>query len=496
MRGKSDFVSIIFISLMISVVLLTEGLSSESSQSQEKNKIEPLSIWSKQWLEEVVPYIITGAEKTLFINLPTEEERGKFIENFWKRRDPDPRTPENEFKLEYYKRIALANKFFGGSGIDGWRTDRGKIFILLGPPNEIQRDMSPPQIGFSTFHGPKEAWNYWGLSNPSLPYNMEFAFVDKLGTGNYVLEKSLRLGEMGSTPFDIDSMHGYFDYMEYMSEAMRNPFENVDRLRGIVSTQVTYDHIPLVFDLFYLKGSEERTHIPLTLKIPYSALSQKKIEAKYHFSLTFLMEVSNMQGQIIFERSKDIEFKHTPAEIEFFKNENLQVQTSLSLKPEAYKIHLLALDNFSGKIGTLHKEFSVPRFASVGLDLSDIILSSRKNTVERPEDKIGTKLLADIRKTFRPGEELNVYFEIYNLELNPETNVNNFSAEYLFLNEGKLMARISQPPGEPSSDKDRIIQTSFRLKIFKPGEYTLRIKVTDINTEKSVVKDIHFVVSD
>lgn len=396
MRGKSDFVLIISISLMISVLLFAEGLSHESSLPQEKNEKEPLSKWSQQWLEEVVPYIITDAEKTLFVSLPTEEERGKFIENFWKIRDPEPKTPENEFKLEYYRRIALANKFFGASGIAGWRTDRGKIFILLGPPNEIQRDMSPSQTGFSAFHGPKEVWNYWGLTNPRLPYNMEFVFVDKLGTENYVLERSLKLGEMGSTPFDLDDMHLHFDYMEYMSEAMRNPFENLDRLRGIVTTQVTYDRIPLAFDLFYLKGSAERTHIPLTLEIPYSALTQKEIEGEYHLSLTFLIDVSNMLGQIIFERSKDIEFKHTPAEIESFKNENLQVQTSLSLEPETYKIHILALDNFSGKIGTLHKEFSVPEFAPEGLDLSDIILSSRKITVERPVDKIGTKMSAEI----------------------------------------------------------------------------------------------------
>jgi len=69
-----------------------------------------MSEWSKQWLEEVVPYIITDAEKEFFLNLPNEVERGKFIERFWKKRDPNPQTPENEFKLDYYKRIASATK--------------------------------------------------------------------------------------------------------------------------------------------------------------------------------------------------------------------------------------------------------------------------------------------------------------------------------------------------------------------------------------------------
>jgi len=495
MRVKNHFVLIFFISLMIPVFFLYGGLSQELSQSQEKKEKEPLSKWSKQWLEEVVPYIITDVEKTFFINLPTEEERGKFMENFWKKRDPDPKTPENEFKLEYYRRIALANKFFGASGIRGWRTDRGKIFILLGPPNEIQRDMSPSQMGFSAFHGTKEVWNYWGLSNPRLPYNMEFAFVDKLGMGNYVLERSVRLGEMGSDPFDIGSMHVYFDYMEYMSEAMRNPFENLDKLRGIVTTQVTYDRIPIKYDLFYLKGSAERTHIPLAIEIPYSALTQKEIEGEYHFSLTVLIDVSNKLGQIIFEWSKDIKFKHTSADFESLKDETLRVQTSLSLEAEAYRIHLLALDNFSGKIGTLHQEFSVPGFSIEGLSMSDIILSSERIAVKQQVGSAEMKMLTEVRQTFRPGEELNVYFEIYNLKLNPETNVNNFSVEYFFFHGGKLLSQVSSPPGEQTSDKDCTIQTSFRIKNFKLGVYTLRVKVVDSNSGGSAIKEIRFVVS-
>ena len=215
-------IPIFLLMISLSFVHLTSG---QDSSYSEKKQVEPLSEWSKQWLDEVVPYIITKAEKELFINLPTEEERGKFIENFWKTRDPNPETPDNEFKLDYYKRIALANKFFGASGIEGWRTERGKIFILLGPPQEIQRDMSPFKSFLPTFHGPKEIWNYWGLGNPRLPYNLEFVFVDKFGTGNYVLERSVRLGEGGSSMFDLNAMHYHFDYMENMLEATRNPFE-------------------------------------------------------------------------------------------------------------------------------------------------------------------------------------------------------------------------------------------------------------------------------
>ena len=117
---------------------------------------EPLSEASKQWLEEVVPYIITPREKDVFVNLPTELDRGQFIETFWKKRDPNPQTAENEYKLEYYRRIALANKFFGTGGIPGWRTDRGRFYILLGPPKEIERDLTSSVSALTMSRGPKE----------------------------------------------------------------------------------------------------------------------------------------------------------------------------------------------------------------------------------------------------------------------------------------------------------------------------------------------------
>ncbi len=494
MTRKKRSIIIFILSLLISWSFPQREYSQESSQP-EKKKIEPLSKWSKQWLEKVVPYIIADVEKKIFINLPTERDRGKFIENFWKKRDPDSKTPENEFKLDYYKRIALANKFFGTSGIEGWRTSRGKTYILLGPPNEIQRDMSPSGSSFSAFHGPKEVWNYWNLPNPRLPYNMEFVFVDKFGTGNYVLERSLKLGQAGSTPFNIDSMHYQFDYMETLAEAMRNPFENLDKLKGIITTHVTYDRIPIEFDLFYLKGPEERTHIPLAIEIPYSSLPQKEIENEYYFSLTLLINVSNSLGQIIFEWSKDINFKHTLRELNSLKDETYQIQTSLSLEPEAYKMHLLILDNFSGKIGTLHQEFSVPKFSIEDLSMSDIILSFEKKTEKREASLTEEKMLKEISHIFRPDEELNVYFEVYNLSLSPETGFNNFRTEYLFLHNGKLLTHIPSPPAEPTAERDCRVQTSFRLKNFKPGEYILRVKVGDSNSGNKVIKEIQFFVT-
>src|ERR1039457_6095770 len=108
----------------------------ERKKKEEKLRKE-LETPYRKWLNEDVAYIITDEERTAFKRLQTDEERDQFIEQFWLRRDPTPDTTENEFKEEHYRRIAYANEHYG-SGVPGWKTDRGKIYILYGPPDKIE----------------------------------------------------------------------------------------------------------------------------------------------------------------------------------------------------------------------------------------------------------------------------------------------------------------------------------------------------------------------
>jgi GWxTD domain-containing protein len=104
-----------------------------------RNAESRLAPRDEQFLSQV-RYIITKEERQAFLKLP-EAERLQFIEEFWRRRDPDEHTAENEFKEEYFKRIAKANEMFIGEGREGWLTDRGRIYILFGPPT--QRSTTP-----------------------------------------------------------------------------------------------------------------------------------------------------------------------------------------------------------------------------------------------------------------------------------------------------------------------------------------------------------------
>lgn len=130
-----------------------------------------------KWLHEDVAYIISNDERDAFEKLTTDEERNKFIEQFWLRRDPTPGTPVNEFKEEHYRRIAYANEHFA-AGAPGWQTDRGRMYIIYGPPDEIE---SHPHSAASK--DPYEVWLYRYIAG--LGKDVFMTFVDRTAHGDF-----------------------------------------------------------------------------------------------------------------------------------------------------------------------------------------------------------------------------------------------------------------------------------------------------------------------
>jgi GWxTD domain-containing protein len=151
-----------------------QPLTDAERRAQEKALRQELATPYRKWLNEDVAYIITGEERAAFVRLQTDEERERFIENFWLRRDPTPGTVENEFKEEHYRRIAYANEHFA-AGIPGWRTDRGRIYIMYGPPDEIEdRSQAAP---------PSQVWRYRYIKGVGADVVIEF--VDPTGSGEF-----------------------------------------------------------------------------------------------------------------------------------------------------------------------------------------------------------------------------------------------------------------------------------------------------------------------
>ena len=152
------------------VMFVAQAQPAPASRAQE-------SPYTK-WLNEDVAYIVTAEERAAFLRLQTNPEREQFILQFWLRRDPTPGTPENEFMIEHYRRIRYANEHFGTlSGLAGWKTDRGRIYISFGPPDE--RD----EHGAAATSTANDHWRYRFLDG--IGYNVNIEFVDVTGSGEY-----------------------------------------------------------------------------------------------------------------------------------------------------------------------------------------------------------------------------------------------------------------------------------------------------------------------
>ena len=161
---------------LLAVSLLLGCLTFAFAQKKKSSKDLPPTY--RKWLEEEVVYIITPKEKEVFLQLETDREREIFIDAFWKQRDPDPLTPENEFRVEHYKRLAYANQFLGKEGPGaGWRSDMGRLHIILGAPQQIERYENLTEIY------PVVIWFYDGMAKYGIPNSFYIMFFKPSGTG-------------------------------------------------------------------------------------------------------------------------------------------------------------------------------------------------------------------------------------------------------------------------------------------------------------------------
>ena len=287
--------------------------------------------------------------------------------------------------------------------------------------------------------------------------------------------------------------------MEIMAEALKNPFDNMGKLKGVITAEVDYDLVPFSWEAFAFKGAPKKTYLPLLVQVPYASMPVRKGDGVDLVSLNLTVNVSDALGRIVFGTSRDINFRRTAGEAGASGAGSLDLQASLHLEPAVYTFHLRVLDNYSGKMGTSHREVRVPEFDSGELALSDLILSPAP--IEEPlpaAGKAGEEAisLAGASSSIGPGDEMNLYLEVYGLSLDPATGLGRFSAGYSLMQGGKTLARIPADPVPPAPERDRRIRNSFRIKDIKPGDYVLRAEITDGVSGSSAWKERSFHVSD
>src|SRR5882757_6314068 len=385
--------------------------------------LKELDAQYKQWLGEDVIYIISPAERTAFLQLSTSEEREQFIEQFWLRRSSNPDLPENDFKEEHYRRIAYANEHFA-SGIPGWRTDRGRMYIMWGPADEVEShptggtyDRPMEEGGGSTSTYPWETWRWRYLEG--IGENIILEFVDPSGSGEYRLtmdpsEKDALLHVPGAGLSLMESMGmasktdrftrsdgtnlpttmggqpasmNEFSRLELYAKVNKPPEVKFKDLEAVVTSRIVRDQVHFTWRTDYLKVTNETVLVPVTIQVPNSQLSFQSKDGIHSATMNIFIRVSTLTGRVV-QTQEDPVSRDFPDSL-YQQSLKLQsiYQKTIPLRPGLYRLDLVIKDVQSGNIGVVNTRLQVPRYEDEKLEASSLILADQIEHV--PAKQIG-----------------------------------------------------------------------------------------------------------
>src|ERR1700722_12298781 len=516
---------------------IAKPLTEKEKKKREEKLRKELETPYKRWLEEDVAYIITDEERKSFKTLATDDEREQFIEGFWLRRDPTPDTEENEYREEHYRRIAYANEHYA-SGIPGWKTDRGRIYIEYGPADEVEShpsggtyDRPYEEGGGTTSTYPFEKWRYRyidGMGN-----NIILEFVDTTMSGEYHLtmdpsEKDalmyvpnagLTLMEQmglackadrftrsdgthlgtGSMPLP-DSM-SEFNRIEQFAKINRPPAIKYADLEAAVNSSIKYNLLPMKVNADYIPVTGSSVLTRITIQFERKDLQFKQKEGISTASVNVYGRITSMSRRPVDHFEEDLE---VPVPTEMLQDAMVGSDiwgTARPLKPGRYRLTIVAADRVGGNKTTFEMPLEVPQLMDDTLSASSLILA---DTIENVDTRsIGTGLFviggAKVRprmdSTFKRTEKLGIYVQFYNFEVDELTRKPNGVVELEVSKKGsaeKIVSQAEDISKQPGGASQVIIQKRLPLAGFDPGEYTVTVKVTDKKKNQTVTKSAPF----
>ena len=542
---KTLRVSISCVSLSVALSLFAAGQQNSSEQKsgppQRETVAKPLTEKQKKrnedklrkeletpyrkWLNEDVAYIITPEERDAFKRLQTDEEREQFIEQFWLRRDPTPDTVENEFKEEHYRRIAYANERFA-SGIPGWKTDRGRIYITYGPPDEIEDHSSggtyqrPIEEGggeTSTF--PFQQWRYRYIEGVGSDIIIEF--VDPTMSGEfrmtmdpsekdallYVPGAGLTMMEqlglaskddrfnrtdgthLGVPQDQLTSRYNQFNRLEQYANLQKPPAVKFKDLEAVVNTRISYNVLPMKVraDFFPITDSSVMTNVTIQFDDKDLQFSEKEGVPKATVDIYGRITTMTRRPVNVFEDPVVIE---APKEFlqEYAKRKSVY-QKSIPLAPGMYRLNIVAKDLVANTKATYEVALTEPRIDPDKLSASTIVLADLIEPV--PMKSIGagqfvigsSKVRPRVDEVFKRDEKMGIYVKLYNFGEDEATRKPSGQVEYEVVKNGsnekifEYTEDIAQMPNASASQVT--IQKLLPLGTLAPGQYTVRLKVTD-----------------
>ncbi len=509
------------------------GQAQDPSDKQRNVKPEVKKAY-KDWLDKDVAYIITDDERKAFKKLATDDERERFIEEFWRRRDPDPDTDENEFREEYYERIAYANEHYA-SGIPGWKTDRGRIYITWGKPDEVESHPSGGAYNRESYEGggststyPFERWFYRYL--PGVGSGIEIEFVDPTGSGEYRIarnpdEKDALLNvpgagltlaeEMGlSTKGDrIQNVGGIgnpnytreadspFNRLTVLADLSRPPAIKFNDLASAVNTPVIEDN-PLAFDVRvdFFRQSDDRVITAFTIQTDNQNLVFQDSGGLQQAQLNIFGKITHVSGRRAGIFEDPVITRATPQELIEAKERKSAYQKAVSLAPGRYRVDVIVRDIASGATGVRHVGFEVPKYDATKLSTSTLILAVRLEGLgDQPAVGMFTignvKVIPNVSGSYHRGSPIGIYMQIYNAGVDQTTLRPSVDVEYALLKDGKEVGKQTEDwRGNSDAGQRLTLARLLDSRGLAPGDYSIEVRVKDRVSGQALVQSAKFAI--
>ena len=518
---------------------VAKPMTDKQRRKQQERLKKELETPYKKWLTEDVGYIISDEERKAFKALQTDEERDQFVEQFWLRRDPTPDTEENEYREEHYRRIAYANQYFA-SGIPGWKSDRGMIYIKYGPPDERdQHNGGTEQRSFQEGGGetsmfPYEDWRYRYIEG--FPPNVEIEFVDTTMTGEFHMtmdpsekdaltnvpgagltmceqmgqcDKSQRFSRtdgthLGTQPGTESAEMNEFTRLEQFSKLQAPPAVKFKDLEAAVNSTVKYNLLPMKVraDFIPVTGSSVLSNI--TIQFDRKDLQFKDKGGVSTAAVNIYARITSMARRPV-NWFEDVVTVEVPTDMLQQAAQGASIyQKSVPLAPGRYRLNIAARDTVGGNTTNFEMALEVPRIEDDRLGQSSLILADVLEKV--PTKSIGTgqfvigtsKVRPRLGDTFKREEKLGIYLQLYNFEPDEKTKKADGTVEYVITKNGsneKVFEYSEDLSALTGGASQMVIEKLLPLQGMEPGQYTLRMKVTDKKRNQTLTPSATFTVT-
>ena len=526
---------------------LNRPLSDKQRYKQQKLLRQELSDTYKNWLNQDVAYIITDQERKAFLSLSNDEERDAFIEQFWRRRNPDPDSPENAAREEHYRRIAYANEHFA-AGKPGWKTDRGRIYIEWGAPDSIDShpsgglyDRPFDEGGGTTTTFPFEVWHYRYLQGIGENVNIEFVDTCQCGDYHFTMDpsekdallhvpgagltdweqmnkkdktdrfKCANVGFCGGGPAGDMAQSKEFDRIEEAAKLFAPPPEQFKDLNAFVTEHKLLPGPVLPFDVRtdFVKVTDNMDLVPVTLQFENKDITFVTKDGVSKGVLDILGRFTTLTGRTVqtFENQVEIE---QPAEL--LQNELAKKSVywkAIPLPPGLYRLDIVVKDlNNPDHMGIYGRGVPVPEFHDEKLGTSSLILADEMHKVPSSNIGGGNFVIGDMfvrprvsapakPVSFKRGQALNFWMQVYNLGINESTKSNSATVTYEITDaaNGTVVLQKQVPSAELGAHSDELtVDRTLAIAGLQPGKYKVTVKVNDEISKQEIAQSAPFVV--